>query len=90
MSQYGYITLALSVSPWWGETNLERSGCGRNKHKMCEKGWKWVKLGENAISPMWKKHQNLPSNNNDAHNIRKYGFLVRPHPKIAALLPHCA
>ena len=23
---------------------------------MCEKGWDWVNLGENPISPMWKKH----------------------------------
>ena len=37
--------------------------------KKCEKGWKWVKLGEipkNAISPTWKKYQNLLSNNNNA------------------------
>ena len=38
-----------------------------------------MKLGENAISPMWKKHQNLLSNNNDAQSITKYGFLVQPH-----------
>ena len=25
--------------------------------KCVKRGWKWVKLGENAISPMWKKHQ---------------------------------
>ena len=57
---------------------------------MCEKGWKWVKLGENAISPMWKKHQNLLSNNNDAQSITKYRFLVRPHTQIVALHAHCA
>ena len=62
MCQYGYITPAFS-GPHGGEINLERSGCGGNEHKMCKKGWKWVKLGENAMSPMWKKHQNLPSNN---------------------------
>jgi hypothetical protein len=56
---------------WWGEINLERSGCGENGHKMCEKRWKWVQLGENAISPMWKKHQNLLSNNNDAPEYHK-------------------
>ena len=27
------------------------------------RGGTWVELDENAISPMWKKHQNLPSNN---------------------------
>ena len=52
---------------------------------MCEKGWKLVKLDENAISPMRKKHQNLPSNNNDAQSITKYEFLVRPNAQIAAL-----
>ena len=57
---------------------------------MCEKGWKLVKLGEYAISPMWKKHQNLLSNNNDAENVTKYGFLVRPHAQIVALRVHCA
>ena len=44
-----------------------------------------MKLGENAISPMWKKHENLLSNNNDAQSITKYGFLVRPHTQIVAL-----
>ena len=56
---------------------------------MFEKGWKWVKLGENAISPMWKRHQNLPSNNNDAQSITKYGFLVRPHAQLVVLCAHC-
>ena len=31
--QYGYITPAFSGSPWWGEINLERSGCGGNEQK---------------------------------------------------------
>ena len=57
---------------------------------MCEKGWKWVKLGENAISPMWKKHQTLPSNNTDAQSITKSGFLVRPDAQIVALRAPCA
>ena len=35
-----------------------------------------MKLGENAT---WKKHQNLPSNNNDAQSITKYRSLVRPN-----------
>ena len=46
--QYGYITPAFSVSPWWEEIHLQRSGCGGNEPKMCEKEWKWVKPGENA------------------------------------------
>ena len=69
MCQYSYITPAFLGSPWWGEINLEMSGCGGNEPKMCEMGWKWVKLGENTKSPMWKKHQDLLSNNNDAKSI---------------------
>ena len=56
---------------------------------MCEKGWERVKLGENAISTMWKKDQNLLSNNNDAQSIIKYGFLVWPHAQRIALRVHC-
>ena len=85
MCQHGYITPAFSASSWWGEINLERSVCGGKEHKKCDNGWKWVKLGENAISPMWKNHQNLLSNNNDAQGITKYGFLVWPHAQIGAL-----
>ena len=66
MCQYGYITPTFSVSPWWGEINVERSRCGGNEHKMCEEGCKCTNLGDNAVSPVWKKHQNLPSNNNNA------------------------
>ena len=40
--------------------------------------------------PMWKKHQNLLSNNNDAPSITKHGSLVRPHAQIVALRAHCA
>ena len=88
MGQYGYITPAFSGSPWWGEINLERSGCGGNERGMCEEGWKWVRLGENAISPLLKKHQNLLSNKNDGQSITKYGFLVWPHAQIVALCMH--
>ena len=37
-NQYGYIIPAFSESPWWGEINLVRSGCGGNKQKMHENG----------------------------------------------------
>ena len=57
--------------------------------EMCEKGWKWVKLGENAISPRWKKHQNLPSNNNEAQSITICGSLVWPDAQIVAVRAHC-
>ena len=40
---------------------------------------------------MWKKCQNLLSNNNDPPaSITKYGYLVRPHARIVALHLHCA
>ena len=51
---------------------------------MCEKGWKRVKLGE-----MWKKHQIMLSNNDDAQSITQYGFLVWPHAQLVALRAHC-
>ena len=35
-NQYGYITPAFLGSPWWGEINLVRSGCGGNEQKMDE------------------------------------------------------
>ena len=89
MCQYGYNTPAFWGSTWWRQINLERSGYGGNEHKICENGWKWVKLGENAISPMWKKHQNLPSSKKDAQSITNCGFLVRPDAQIVALCPHC-
>ena len=51
-NQYGYITPAFSGSPWWGELNLGKSACsGNEQKKKCEKGWKWVKLGENPKMP---------------------------------------
>ena len=37
-NQYGYITPAFLGSPWWGEINLVRSGCGGNEQKM-EENW---------------------------------------------------
>ena len=36
--QYGYITPTFLGSPWWGEINLVRSGCGGNEQKMDENG----------------------------------------------------
>ena len=51
-----------------------------------------MKLGENpktAISPMWKKHENPLSNNNDAQSITN-GFLVQQDTQIGALHMHCA
>ena len=66
MCQYGAVTPAFLGFPWWGEINPERSGCGGNEHKMCEKRWNRVKLDETANFRMWKKHQKLLSNNHNA------------------------
>ena len=46
--QYGYITLAFSGSPWWGEINLERSARGGHEQKMCETR---AKVGKNPNEP---------------------------------------
>ena len=37
-NQYGYINPTFLGSPWWGEINLVRSGCGGNEKKM-EENW---------------------------------------------------
>ena len=64
--------------------------------EMSKKVCKRVEMGEivlkskNTISPMWKKHQNLLSNNIDAPSITKYGSLVRLDTQIVALRAHCA
>ena len=36
--QHGYITSAFSRSLWWGEINLEKSGCGGNEQNGVKKG----------------------------------------------------
>ena len=92
MCQYGYIPPAFSGSPWNLEWNVCMNGVLEMGTKCVKRGEmerKWVKLGENATSSMWKKHQNLPSNNNDAQSIAKHGFLVRPNAKMIAPRAHC-
>ena len=39
---------------------------------------------------LWKKHQNLLSNNDDAQSITEYGFLVQLDNQVVALCAHCA
>ena len=34
----GYITPAFSGCPWQGDINLEKSGCGGDQQKKCERG----------------------------------------------------
>ena len=48
-----------------------------------------MKLAETPIFAMWKKHQNLTSNNNNSQSVTKYGFLVGPDAQIVALPEHC-
>ena len=88
----GYITPAFSGSPWWGEISLERSGCGGNEQKACEKGWKRVKLGENPKMPhphCGRSIKTCCQTTNDAQNITKYGFLVRPNAQMRLMPPLC-
>ena len=90
-NQNGYITPAFSGSPWQGELNLEKSGC--DGAKKCEKGWKWVKLGENPKMPYPRCGRSIKTyarGNNDAPNITKYRSLVRLDAQIIALRAHCA
>ena len=61
--------------------------------KKCEKGWKWVKVGE--IQKCHMPHVEEASKtyargNNDAPSITKYGSPVRLYAQIVALRPHCA
>ena len=46
---------------------------------------------KNAISPMWKEHQNQNplSNNNDAPSVTKYGSLVQSDAQIVAVYARC-
>ena len=57
--------------------------------KKCEKGWKWVKVGEKIQK--WFKSPKMPyppcyaRGNNDATSITKYGSPVRLDAQIVAL-----
>ena len=44
---------------------------------------------KNNLFSMWKKHQNLLSNTDDAPSITRYGSLVRLDTQIVALRVHC-
>ena len=90
-NQNGYITPAFSGSPWQGELNLQKSGC--DGAKRCQKGWKWVKLGENPKIPYPQCGRSIKTyarGNNDAPSIIKYRSLVRLDAQIVALRMHCA
>ena len=58
--------------------------------KKCEKGSKWVKVGENPkmpYPPCGRSIKTYARGNNDAPSITKYGSL---DAQIVALRPHCA
>ena len=61
--------------------------------KNCEKGWKWVKVGENPkmpYPPCGRSIKTYARGNNDAPSVTKYGSPVRLDTQIVALRPHCA
>ena len=56
--------------------------------KKCEKGWKWVKVGENPKMPCPQCGTIIKTyarGNNDAPSITKYGSLVWLDAQIVAL-----
>ena len=61
--------------------------------KNCEKGWKWVKVGENPkmpYPPCGRSIKTYARGNNDAPSITKHGSPVRLDAQIVALRAHCA
>ena len=66
---------------------------GEDEKKNCEKGWKWVKVGENPkmpYPPCVRSIKTYARGNNDAPSITKYGSPVWLDAQIVALRPHCA
>ena len=60
--------------------------------KKCEKGWRWVKVGENPkmpYPPCGRSIKTYGRGNNDAPSVTKYGSPVRLDAQIVALRPHC-
>ena len=61
--------------------------------KRCEKGWKWVKVGENTKMPYPQCGRSIKTyarGNNDAPSITKCGSPVRLDAQIVALRLHGA
>ena len=61
--------------------------------KKCEKGWKWVKVGENPkmpYPPCGRSIKTYARGNNDAPSITKCGSPVRLDAQTVALRLHCA
>ena len=65
---------------------------GEDEQKKSEKGWKWVKVGENhkmPHPPCGRSIKTYATGNNDAPSITKYGSPVRLDAQIVALRPPC-
>ena len=81
-----------SVTPTQGPTPKYGSPWWRSAKKKCEKGWKWVKVGENPKMPYPQCGRSIKTytrGNNDAPSITMYGSPVRLDAQILALRPHC-
>ena len=67
---------------------------GEDEQKKCEKGWKWVKVGDNPkmpYPPCGRSIKTYARGSNDAPSITKYGSPVGLDARNApALRPHCA
>ena len=62
------------------------------RKKKCEKGWKWVKVGENPkmpYPPCGRSIKTYARGSNDAPSITKYGSPVWLDAQIVALRLHC-
>ena len=90
VGQNGYITPAFSGSPWWGEINPVRSGCGGKEQNVDENGWNWVRIQIYHIPNVKEASKDPFANNNNAHSITKYGVLGWLDVQIVALRAHCA
>ena len=89
-NQYGHITPAFLGSPWWGEIDLVRSGCGGNEQKMEENWWNSVRIQIYHIPDVKEASKYPLSKNNNAHSMTKYGVLGRLDAQIVALCAQCA
>ena len=61
---------------------------GGNEQKACDKGWKWVKLGENPKMPhpqCGRSHKTCCQTTMVPRVSQKYGFLVRPDAQVVTL-----
>ena len=71
-------------------TKVWESMVKMSKKKKCEKGWKWVKVGENPKRPYPQCGRSMKTyarGNNDAPSITKYGSPA-PLDAQVALCPH--